>query len=363
MRCGAAAAFLLLVAAAACGSHNEFVAAPSGPPASIPLLFNRGDKTGYHVQLSIAGTTVRSFLFDTGSGGLWVYANTIAHPKNKVRELHIKTSNQYGSGLYYKGEAVETTVDFGDGLPVETVPIVRVTAAYCLSDSCKKKFGEGDVIKRLERERDLWGTFGADLEPRPIAEGKRASNLFNVLFGLGKAWTSFAVVPSEIEAAPATSDFTEIAMRAGPMTHGPLPNGAKSWSRDVSVCYRISNRATIFSSCLPTVFDTGASGVTLRSGTSGTLPSQDTPECGTILQAGTAFEAEASGKELASFTAGLKQNWNEVRLVTPSPTSSPQVNTGLTFYNRNAIAFDAVHGLVGLKPLSPPVHRFESDCQ
>jgi hypothetical protein len=62
------------------------------------------------------------------------------------------------------------------------------------------------------------------------------------------------------------------------------------------------------------------------------------------------------------FKSGTTQNWNEVRLETPTPTESPQVNTGLTFYNRNAIAFDAVRGLVGLKPLQAPTHHFESDC-
>ena len=361
--------FGLLVATAACGPQNGFTAVPGGeaptPSSSayIPLLANRGDKTGYHVQLSIAGTAARGFLFDTGSGGLWVYANTIAHPRDKVRRLGIKASNQYASGLRYEGEAVETTVDFGNGLPVETVPLVRVAKAYCLTESCKKKYGDGDVTKRLERERGLWGTFGADLEPRPISQGKHTADLYNILFGLGRAWTSFAIVPSKLESSAAMSEFTKIQMTPGPVTYRALPNGAKSWSRDVRVCYEVFDPAAKFSSCLPTVFDTGASGVEFRSVASEKLPSQETSYCGTLLEAGKTFAAETSGLLLASFASGITQNWNEVRLVTPSPTTSPQVNTGLTFYNRNVIAFDAVHGVVGLKALHPPMHRFEMDCR
>jgi hypothetical protein len=64
---------------AACTAHNGFAGLPIagsvGPalltraePTSIPLIANAGRKSGFHVQLSIAGTPAKSFLFDTGSG-------------------------------------------------------------------------------------------------------------------------------------------------------------------------------------------------------------------------------------------------------------------------------------------------------
>ena len=65
---------------------------------------------------------------------------------------------------------------------------------------------------------------------------------------------------------------------------------------------------------------------------------------------------------LTQFAAGVTQNWNEVLVAKPGPSAPPNVNTGITLYNRNEISFDAVNGLVGLKPLDPPAHNFESDC-
>jgi hypothetical protein len=220
------------------------------------------------------------------------------------------------------------------------------------------------VIDRLESERGLWGTFGADLQPKPIAQGAHKSDLYNALFGLGRAWTSFAIAPSSIDASPNTTGFTMIAMRPGPATNERLPNGAKSWMRDVRACYAIGD-PTIYSDCLPTLFDTGASAVTMRIKGGSSLPMQGTEHCGNVLKAGTSFSAlttEKNGKLLARFMSGTTQNWDEVRVETPAPSESPQVNTGLTFYNRDEIAFDAVHGSVGLRPLHPPVHEFEKNC-
>jgi hypothetical protein len=360
----------IAVAAFAVGGCGASGAPPteSGPErdaaTSIPLVPNIDRKSGYHVVLSIAGTASRGFLFDTGSGGLWVYANAIAHPKKPVRDLHIETHNQYDSGLYYEGKAVETTIDFGNDLPTETLPFVLVTKAYCVTQSCTKTYGRGNVIRRLEKERGLWGTFGADLQPKPISQGTHVSDLFNLLYGLGSSWTSFAITPTEIEAAPSMNEFTTIAMDPGPATHKPLPNGAKSWERDVGVCFKIGD-PLIYAGCVPTVFDTGASGVSFRTLEAAKLPAEDTQHCGEILTAGTSFSAitkRRKGTVLEEFESGTTQNWNEVKLETPEPTASPQVNTGLTFYNRNEIAFDAVHGLVGLRPLHRPVHKFESDC-
>ncbi len=357
---------------AACTAHGGFGlpnAGGAGPalvtnaePTSIPLTANSGNKPGFHVQLSIAGTPAKSFLFDTGSPGLWVYANTIAKPKKPVRDLHIATHITYGSGLHYDGEVVETTADFGNGLSA-TLPLVRVEKAYCVTTGCTKQYGTGDVISRLEKERGLWGTMGADLQPVPVAQGANKSDLYNLLFALGNVWTSFAVTPQAVLASPRETGFTMLDMLPGPKTNQPLPNGAKSWKRDVRVCYSIA-KGVIFSGCTTTLFDTGAEGVTFETGDPSNFPTEST-KCGSILKPGKSFAANAPGKGgalLTKFAAGATQNWDEVRVATPKPSATPQVNTGITFYNRNEISFDAVHGRVGLKPLHPPAHNFESDC-
>jgi hypothetical protein len=287
------------------------------------------------------------------------------HPKRPVRDLHIAAHNTYGSGLHYVGEVVETMADFGDGLSA-SLPLVRVDNAYCVTDACTKLYGTGDIISRLEKERGLWGTLGADLQPIPVSKGTHKSDLFNALFALGSVWTRFAVTPTRVQAAPSKTGFTTIAMLSGPKTNQPLPNGAKSWKRDVPVCYKISRPGTIFSGCMTTLFDTGAEfGVTFQTSDPSKIPTQSTEHCGLVLASGKRFSAstsDQSGELLAKFTAGVTQNWDEVRIASPQPSATPQVNTGLTFYNRNEISFDAVRGRVGLRPLDPPAHNFESDC-
>ncbi len=365
-----------LLLAAACASHGGFLGLPGAgsgqralrtkaAPTSIALIPNTGDKFGFHVRISIAGTPARSFLFDTGSGGLWVYANTIAHTKKTVRDLHIEVHNTYGSGLHYDGEAVEATVSFGNGLSVQNLPLVRVDKAYCVNSHCKALYGTGDITRKLEKERGLWGTLGADLQPKPIFKGAHKSDLYNALFALGTAWTRFAVTPTELEASPSMKGFTTMALTRGPPTNGLLPNGAESWDRDVPVCYTIADSSRTYSGCVSTLFDTGAEfGVTFETKAAAKLPTQETAHCGRILKSGVAFSARTSqGKLLTKFKTGSRQNWNELKVATPMPSATPQVNTGITFYNRNEIIFDAARGRVGLRPLDSPVHHFENRCE
>ncbi len=365
-----------VLALAGCGAHgsvpglpsagsNTRMLSPNAAPRSIPLIKNDQDKSGFHVQLSVAGTKTQDFLFDTGSGGLWVYANAIANPKNKVRDLHITTHNKYGSGLYYEGELVESTVSFGQGLSIASLPFVSVAKAYCLTASCKKKYGSGsNIIDSLEKDRGLWGTFGADLEPRALSSGTHKGELYNGLFGLSAAWTIFGVTPTAIEASPSTNGLLSIPMIAGPKTNGQLPNGAQSWQRDVRACYAIRGTSTFFSRCLRTLFDTGAAGVMLRSAGTQSIPTLASQHCGTIVVGSNTvtLSAGSSGSRIGGFATGVKQNWNEVKVTAPNPTSSPQVNTGLTFYNRNEIIFDAVHGSISFKHLHPAVRNFVENC-
>ncbi len=370
--CRALCVSIAIAALTGCGGAQPPIGAPGAlqpqsltdaQPSSIPLMANTGNKPGFHVQLSIAGTPDKGFLFDTGSGGLWVYANTIAKPRKPVHDLHIAASITYGSGLHYDGEVVETTADFGNGLSAR-LPLVRVEKASCVTSSCTKLYGSGNLISRLEKERGLWGTMGADLQPIPVSQGANKSDLYNLLFALGDVWTRFAVTPKAIVASPPETGFKALDMQPGPMTNQPLPNGAKSWKRDVRVCYSIAN-GTIFNGCITTLFDTGAElGVTFETNDAGKLPTEGTT-CGSILEPGEAFAANAPGEGgalLTRFAAGVTQNWNEVHVATPKPGATPQVNTGITFYNRNEISFDAVHGRVGLKTLHPPAHNFESNC-
>lgn len=57
---------------------------------------------------------------------------------------------------------------------------------------------------------------------------------------------------------------------------------------------------------------------------------------------------------LASIVTGYTNNWNLVVVSAQKTGKKPQANTGLTFYNRDEILFDAARGRVGLNALAAP---------
>jgi hypothetical protein len=67
------------------------------------------------------------------------------------------------------------------------------------------------------------------------------------------------------------------------------------------------------------------------------------------------------GPVLEDFDAGKKANWNVVENQLNGHTE-PRVNTGLTFYNRDEILFDAANGRVGLQKLATPGQISRSGC-
>lgn len=74
--------------------------------------------------------------------------------------------------------------------------------------------------------------------------------------------------------------------------------------------------------------------------------------CGQLVDEHLAFTARqpGAGATLASFETGFTENADAIVV---KPSSPPQVNTGLTFYNYNEVLFDAKRGYVGLRPLNP----------
>jgi hypothetical protein len=73
---------------------------------------------------------------------------------------------------------------------------------------------------------------------------------------------------------------------------------------------------------------------------------------------------ERDGTVLGSFNSGYLANWNAVVLATPKPRAPAEdVNTGLTFYNRDEIAFDARLGRIGLRSLSERGRLVQKGCQ
>ncbi len=362
----------LLAVLAACSSSSIAVSpgAPTSPPnpvrgASIPLGINTGSKPGYHLTISVGGGKARDFLLDTGSAGLWVYANAIG---KSYRKTSYAVSNSYASGIVYTGIVVYTHVDFGNDIATGDVPVALVQKASCKSgEVCPAqpgssycpavKPGPNAGVECLESSRKLYGTFGADVTtigfPNTTAP---VGELYNVIFGIAQPWAhAFAVTPGALVVGDRATDGYAVMPLTKSTAPKPLPNGARPWKRDVTLCYTI---ATLSKKCYDTLFDTGAADVGFQTGDK--LP-ESPSHCGDRVTPGTPFSAAtADGTVVASFDAGNLTNFN--RIVTKKTQKTPQVNTGMTLFNRNVIYYDAAKGIVAIQPLTKPVHVAQQGC-
>jgi len=360
---------LCCVLLAACSTRVAPMAPqpPSRPAHALVLLgLNTGSKPGLNVSMSVGGASTRQFLLDTGSVGLWVYPNAIG----RYSKTHYAVTNSYGSGLIYEGILVYATVDFGDGLTTGKVPVALVQRATCVKGvkSCPAtpnqhncpgvKPGRNAGIRCLEVGRKLFGTFGAALSTVPVPSNKPVTELYNVLFGIDQPWAaSFIVTPQALEVGPyATDGFKMVPMtRELPAPAQPIPSGAQGWNKGVTLCFRVGRLRNY---CIYSTFDTGAYDVDFL--TAVKLPLRQTP-CGERVKSGTPFEMRSQdGTVLADFDAGEMANWDVIS--SHVPQGRLRVNTGLTFYNRDEVLFDAANGRVGLRKLAMPGEIARSGC-
>jgi hypothetical protein len=382
---------LTLASAVACSSNSVLVtplhgnsnaAAATAPPRGlVPLHVNSSDKAGLNVRLRVAGGPIKPFLFDSGSNGLWVYFNAAGARKNYT-STHLRARNAYSSGIVYLGTVVYTGVTFENGYAARTVPVVIVDRASCKKQNCPADVTPQNCpnvykhrpklhasIYCLEEGRGLWGTFGADLEPAivpspspPATAPPNPIVLYNALFGIAPWSTSFIIVaPHELQLGPrdaATANFTYVKMTAKPLPT-TLPNGARSWDRDVTLCFAIGSY--LKRSCVATLFDTGAQDIHFETPGPFAIPTQSAG-CGFVAKGAAFALTRRDGTSIGSFKTGYSTNYNAVRLATPKPGETPEVNTGLTFYNRDEILFDAARGRIGFLALSGPGHLARSRC-
>jgi hypothetical protein len=362
----------LLAALTACSSSTIGSApvAPTSPPnpassVSIPLGINTGDKPGYHLTISVAGGNARDVLLDTGSAGLWVYANAIG---TSYRKTAYKVSNSYSSGIVYTGIVVYTHVDFGNGISTGEVPVALVQKATCKTGTtcpaqpgstyCPTvKPGPNAGVECIEASRKLYGTFGADMTTIDVPNSTApVAEMYNVIFGIAQPFAhAFAITPGALVVGDRSLDGATTMPLTADTAPQPLPNGAKPWKRDVTLCYTI---ATLKNTCYNTLFDTGASDVGFQTGDA--LPVTPS-KCGDRVTPGLAFSAATKGGTLvASFNAGNLTNFN--RIINQKAQSPAQVNTGMTFFNRNVIYYDAKKGIVAIQPLTKPVHVAQQGC-
>lgn len=355
----------LTLAAAGLGSAAE----ANAQTASIPLHLNTRNKVGFNVVVSVAGGPPRPVLFDTGSTGLWIYPDSIG---TDYKDTGIEVKYRYPSGITYDGTLVYATVDFGNGLKTATIPVELVKSAGCYEDhpicpaqaggyNCPDvKPGPNGGIECLEAGRGLYGHLGG--APWIVPVGTTGHDIFTVLLGIAQPWaSSYVITPTAIEFGDDTSGFMKIPMQPPtvPLTE-PIPSGAKNWRwTEVQMCYTIGTAMS--NVCLPTLFDTGASDVTVQGKFD--LPMVKT-DCGRTVKSGLPVRITLpDGTLVDSFETGTTPNWNAVQHgITGLSADYTLVNLGLTPFNRFEVLFDEKNGYVGLKPLASPASTGESGC-
>ncbi len=334
--------------------------------AIVQLGVNTGVKAGLNVLMSVGGAPAHRFLLDTGSSGFWVYRNAIG----RYTATRFVVTNAYQSGIKYTGILVYTTVSFGNGLGTGKIPVALVQRATCLKkkplcaanpsqQNCPGvKPGPNAGIQCLEVGRKLFGTFGAAVTPIPVPSSKPVTELYNVLFGIDQPWAAaFVVTPTALEIGPYSKDgFKMVRMSlASPAPARPIPSGARGWEKPVNLCFSVG---ALRNYCSPTTFDTGADSVDFFAPVE--LPLVQS-RCGKRVKSGTPFEMRTpEGIVLGDFDAGGQANWNVI--YNDTHQKKPKVNTGVTFFNRDEILFDAAKGRVGLRKLATPGHTSRSGC-
>jgi hypothetical protein len=389
-------AILVSAAVVACASHAQLLPGTSTAPLSavrsaaatpaphaiitLGLIPSSSSKPGLDITLQVGGGPSKPFLFDTGSQGLFIYDNAIG---KSYTATGVKATNTYGSNIVYDGSVVLTTVTFENAnrkLVTGMVPVVSVDSATCVPNTtCPADYKVAANcpnvaanppripgvagIRCLEEGRGLYGTFGADLGPTmepPVSSAKATKQqvVYNLLYGIAPWSSTFIVDQTQLQLGPdphALGTFKMIAMTPATLPTA-LPNGAKPWASHAQICYTIS-RYVKTPVCRGSLFDTGASDFDFQ-GKPATIPT-DPSHCEALikgLKIGMYTPGSTAGAytQIESLTTGYTSNWNAVVTSKAKTGKKPQVNTGLTFYNRDEIFFDAVHGRIGLSPLAQP---------
>jgi len=209
----------------------------------------------------------------------------------------------------------------------------------------------------LEEGRKLFGTFGVDLGPSVYSTSRPAAKsavIHNLLYYIAP---TFVIDQTQLQLGPnpaAVLNFQMIPMVAASPLPTAMPNGARPWLSHVPLCFTIGKYVKK-PVCQPTLFDTGASDVNFKGGVTAPVPTS--AACSPYAVKGllvTMSRPHDESQPLATFKSGYVQNYNALRFTTPRPGKTPTTNTGLTFYNRDEIFFDAVKGRIGLLLLRKP---------
>lgn len=324
-------------------------------PQTVTLPLTKvayGDDVSFGVTVSVAGGPPRLYLFDTGSSGMFV-ADARLDPANYAKTPQ-KFHQHYTSGTHYKGDVIDTTVDFGQGVYATGVELGLIEEAYGGTIShWDKSLKEG----LPPYEDHYYGTFGTSLTP---GTAEKQGNLYNVIAQLpGNLNTGFIIHSGGRDGLAPTltigltdenrRGFVTIpipAAGAAGTTYGSgngLANGVPAWDdRQVMIGYDVEGMDPFQA---PTTFDTGDLSTTLYTGD---VP-RDLVHDGRLVDALKFAMKIAPGVEW-KFDTGSDPSVNRVD-VGGARDGSP-VNTGIGLFYQFDVMYDIQNGLLGFRPVT-----------
>lgn len=298
-----------------------------GDPSPVVLPLARISPAGTRpvINVSVAGGPTVPVLFDTGSTGLRIFADKVG--SDGLKDLGKPTASTFSSGNHLEGRLASAPVVVA-GIPTAgPIEFHKITSASCTASkpNCPSAGGEAAYIRNTR----VVGVFGA---------GLRSGSAFSPLQQLqGPPVSSYSVTIAGndmmVTLNPrAGTDIATFSMpRATPATH---PNGAPAWlDQQVNGCWEVGDGPR---TCVPTVFDTGASSTSIES---------SLPGAGSNPRSKPWSLASAVSAEPVWTVTDSRATPQRIR---PHAGDSI-VNTGVAIFQELDVVYDVVRGTVGLR--------------
>lgn len=299
---------------------------------SIPLDVSKaqGSKRAV-IEAEISGSSL-TFLFDTGSVGLSIFSDSA--PEDLANATGAPFQDSFADGVQVSGVVVSAPVSIAGkktGAPIDIGIIQSVSCAEHTPD-CEG----GTDMESFAKSIGADGIFGAGFwsngslfSPLLQLDGPTPAAIsvhWDGREGTVQLFTSPQSMPDDVAQMPTASPAS-------------LPNGASAWdNQNVPICWQIQENQ---STCMPTVFDTGASAMSFPEGFPG-APDRDAKE----LDSGKTITGtiNAGGKTFISLVTGRDLGKN---LVTVIPNSQ-MVNTGIGLFAEYDVLFSVQSGEISL---------------
>lgn len=338
-------------ATATSGGPTSSIAAADTTTFTVPLdVVKIGKQRRLSVDVSVAGSGPRPYLFDTGSSGVYVSQSGLNPSSYTATQKAFVQS--YSSGLEYVGGDIDTDLSFAQGPTVSDARVGMIESAR--GKTIGRRWQKNLDHNKPPYSKRFWGTLGMSLEPGKAAGG----SLYNVIAQMPGNLNSGFIIHTggrggkgaslTVGLTPAnTQGFTAIPLvsAGSPGSTYPYGNGLKNhvlaWDdKEAPIRYKITG---IRPFTLRTIFDTGNPATTIYNSK---IPAKMVRKGG--LPANLGFQADLAPGATWRFRTGHTINKNQVWVVRARKRQA--VNTGIALFFNDDVMYDIAGGQIGFRP-------------